>query len=352
MLTKRFDDAKQVIRTFIRDIKYGLVPNGYSGYDGRPMYNSVDAALLLFEVINKYLKYTNDYEFVQEEVYEKLKDIITNYSQGTDLENNNIYLDKDGLLVSGTEKTQNTWMDAKIGDYVVTPRNGKVVEVNALWYNSLKVLEELANKFGEANVSESCKEAAKKCRTSFNKKFYNSRRKCLYDVLGNDKIRPNQLFAISLSYPVMSLTSDNTKAMFNTVTDKLLTRYGLRTLSRLDEGYIGVYEGDAFKRDMSYHQGVTWVWLLGLYSNAFENIMLAEKDKKERQSLEERYKIFVQNVYTTFKKELYDEEAVQSISELYNSRPPYIPGGTCSQAWSVSEVLRICTKINYLGIDE
>lgn len=344
LITKRFEDAKQVLRTFTRDIKFGLVPNGYSGFDGRPMYNSVDASLLLFEQVNKYLAYTKDYDFVKEELYEKLKDIITNYSQGTDLDNNNIYLDNDGLLVSGTPHTQNTWMDIKIGEYVVTPRNGKVVEINALWYNALKTLETLAKKFGEPDVASSCKEAAKRCKTAFNKEFYNSRRKCLYDVLGDNKIRPNQLFALSTTYPIMNLNTEKAKNVFNTVTDKLLTRYGLRTLSRMDEGYIATYEGDSFKRDMSYHQGVSWVWLLGLYSDAFENMIKAEKDVTEKKSMQERYNIFKENVYTTFKKEINDEEAVQSISELYNSKAPYLPGGTCSQAWSVSEVLKICTK--------
>lgn len=344
LVTSRFEDARQVLRTFTRDIKTGLVPNGYSGFDGRPMYNSVDASLLLFEQINKYLEYTGDYDFVKEEIYEKLKDIITNYSQGTNLDNNNIYIDSDGLLVSGTEKTQNTWMDAKIGDYVVTPRNGKVVEINALWYNSLKTLESLSKKFGEEDVSKACKEAAKKCKTSFNKNFYNARRKCLYDVLGDNKIRPNQLFALSTTYPVMTLSSEKANNVFNTVTDKLLTRYGLRTLSRMDDGYIAEYEGDSFKRDMSYHQGISWVWLLGLYSDAFQNMIKAEKDPKEKKSMQARYKIFKDNVYTTFKKEINDEEAVQSISEVYNSKPPYLPGGTCSQAWSVSEVLKIICK--------
>ncbi len=320
------------------------MPNGYSGFDGRPMYNSVDASLLLFEQINKYLEYTGDYDFVKEELYEKLKDIITNYSQGTNLDDNNIYVDSDGLLVSGTEKTQNTWMDAKIGDYVVTPRNGKVVEINALWYNSLKTLENLSKKFGEEDVSKACKEAAKKCKTSFNKNFYNTRRKCLYDVLGDNKIRPNQLFALSTTYPVMTLSSEKAKNVFNIVTDKLLTRYGLRTLSRMDDGYIAEYEGDSFKRDMSYHQGISWVWLLGLYADAFQNMIKAEKDPKEKKSMQARYKIFKGNVYTTFKKEINDEEAVQSISEVYNSKPPYLPGGTCSQAWSVSEVLKIIIK--------
>lgn len=253
-------------------------------------------------------------------------------------------MDSDGLLVSGTDQTQNTWMDAKIGDYVVTPRNGKVVEINALWYNSLKTLESLAKRFGEEDVAESCKLVAKKCRTSFNKNFYNPRRKCLYDVLGDNKIRPNQLFALSTTYPIMTLSSEKAKNVFNTVTDKLLTRYGLRTLSRIDDGYIAEYEGDSFKRDMSYHQGISWVWLLGLYSDAFVNMIKAEKDIKEKKSMQERYKIFKDNVYTTFKKEINDEEAVQSISELYNSKPPYLPGGTCSQAWSISEILKIIVK--------
>ena len=344
LITKRFEDAKKVFKTFTRDIKQGLVPNGYSGFDGRPMYNSVDASLLLIEQVNKYIEYTNDYDFVKEELYDSLKGIIENYSKGTNLDNNNIYLDRDGLISSGTLQTQNTWMDAKIGDYVVTPRNGKVVEINALWYNALKTMEALSKKFGEEEISEEYKKLASKCKTAFNKKFFNNRRKCLYDVLGDGKIRPNQLFALSTTYPIMNLSQENAKAVFNTVTDKLLTRYGLRTLSRLDEGYIGTYEGDSFKRDMSYHQGVSWVWLLGLYSDAFQNMIKAEKNKEEKKNMEQRYKLFVDNVYTTFKKELYDEENIQSISELYNSKPPYTPGGTCAQAWSIAEILKICIK--------
>lgn len=344
LITNRFGDAKKVFRTFTRDIKQGLVPNGYSGFDGRPMYNSVDSSLLLIEQVNKYLEYTEDYEFVKEELYDSLKDIIENYCKGTNLDNNNVFLDRDGLISSGTFQTQNTWMDAKIGDYVVTPRNGKVVEINALWYNALKTVEDLANRFGEKDRAKEYKKLASKCKTAFNKKFFNNRRKCLYDVLGDGKIRPNQLFALSTTYPIMNLSSENAKDVFNTVTDKLLTRYGLRTLSRMDEGYIGTYEGDSFKRDMSYHQGVSWVWLLGLYSDAFQNMIKAEKDKKEKNNMKKRYEIFVDNVYTTFKKELRDEENIQSISELYSSKPPYTPGGTNAQAWSVSEVLKICVK--------
>ena len=145
--TKRFDIAKEVLLTMVRDIKFGLVPNGYSGFDNRPLYNSVDASLLLFEQVQKYIEYTGDIDFIREEIFEKLENIIGNYINGIDVDNNNIYLDTDNLIVSGTETTQNTWMDAKIGDFAVTPRNGKAVEINAMWYNSLKIMEGLCKKF-------------------------------------------------------------------------------------------------------------------------------------------------------------------------------------------------------------
>ena len=153
LIPKRYDIAREVLLTFVRDVKFGLVPNGYSGYDNRPLYNSVDASLLLFEQVEKYLRYTGDYDFIKENIYEKLKDVIEAYSKGIDVDDNNIYLDKDGLISSGTENTQNTWMDAKYLGKPATPRNGKVVEVNALWYNSLKILENLAIRFENKNVS-------------------------------------------------------------------------------------------------------------------------------------------------------------------------------------------------------
>ena len=162
LITKRYDLAREVLLTLTHDIKCGLVPNGYSEIDGKPLYNSADSSLLLFEQVNKFVKYTKDYEFIKEYIYEKLKDIIENYNNGIDLADNNIYVDKDGLLVSGTPTTQNTWMDAKIGDFAVTPRNGKVVELNALWYNALKTVETLAKKFEEKDVSDLCRKIARR----------------------------------------------------------------------------------------------------------------------------------------------------------------------------------------------
>ena len=345
LLTKRFDLAKEILLTFTRDIKYGLVPNGYSGFDNRPLYNSADASLLLFEQVNKYLQYTKDFDFIKENVYEKLKDIVQNYSAGIDLDNNNIYIAEDGLLSSGTETTQNTWMDAKIGNFAVTPRNGKVVELNALWYNALRTLENLANRFDEKDVADRCRKVANKHQKVFEGKFYNKKKKSLYDVLGDAKVRPNQLFAISTTYPVIKPSSEIGKAIFKTVTSKLLTKYGLRTLAKGEEGYIAYYEGDPVKRDMSYHQGVVWVWPIGLYHDALKNIIDDEKDRLEKEKLLIEYEKFVKNVFATFKAEINGPEGVGSISELYNSQAPYKPGGTFAQAWSISEVLKIVTKL-------
>lgn len=343
--TKRFDLAKEILLTFTRDIKYGLVPNGYSGFDNRPLYNSADASLLLFEQVNKYLQYTKDYDFIKESIYEKLVDIIENYSKGIDLDNNNIYIDEDYLLNSGTETTQNTWMDVKIGDFAVTPRNGKVVELNSLWYNALKTLESLAEKFEDKDVETRCRKAAQKHQKAFTEKFYDKKKKTLYDVLGDDKIRPNQLFSISTTYPIIKPSSEVGKTIFKTVTTKLLTKYGLRTLAKGEDGFLPYYEGDSFKRDMSYHQGVIWVWLLGLYFDAFKNIINDEKDRLEKEKLKIEFEKFIKNVFTTFKTEINNSQGIGTISELYNSQAPFKAGGTFSQAWSVSEVLKIISKM-------
>ena len=344
--TKRFEIAKQVLLTFTRDIKFGLVPNGYSGFDNRPLYNSADASLLLFEQINKYLEYTKDYDFIKYEMFDKLTTIIENYTNGIFFDNNNIYVDSDGLLVSGTESTQNTWMDAKIGNLIVTPRYGKVVEMNALWYNALKTLENLAKKFKEKDIQEKCNQLAKKNKLAFSKKFYNKEKKCLKDTLISEKLRPNQLYAISTTYPIINPSSEKAKEIFEVVTDNLLMKRGLKTLDKKDKDYIAIYEGDSFKRDMSYHQGITWVWLLGLYYDAFKNILNAEKDKDKKEELKIKFDKFVDDTYNTFKKELYNGECVGSISEVYDSKAPYKPGGTFAQAWSVSEVLKIILEKN------
>ena len=341
LVTKRYKIAKEVLKTMIRDIKFGLVPNGYSGYDNRPLYNSVDASLLLFEAVQKYINYTGDYQFIKEEIYEKLEDIIENYIKGIDVDNNNIYLDDDDLIVSGTQDTQNTWMDAKYDGVAITPRSGKAVEVNSLWYNANKIMEDLSKKFGHPLNVKKYKSIAEKCKKSFNNKFYNKRRKCLYDVLGDSKIRPNQLFALSLTYPVIEADSEEAKNIISVVEKKLLNAYGLKTLAKGEENYVEVYEGDGKKRDSSYHQGITWPWLLGLYYNALKNMLKKTKKKDAKKELETKLEKFIEKTSKTFQKEISQNGCIGSISELYDSRKPYLPKGTIAQAWSVAEVFRI-----------
>ena len=339
--TRRFDIAKEVMLTMVRDIKYGLVPNGYSGFDNRPLYNSVDASLLLFEQIQKYIEYTGDIEFIQKNVYEDLEKIIENYITGIDVDDNNIYLDTDGLIVSGTEYTQNTWMDAKVEGFAVTPRNGKAVEINSLWYNALMIMSNLTSKIGKKTHVKKYKELAQKCKTSFESKFYNPRRKCLYDVLGDSKIRPNQLFSSSLTYPVIDPNSEVANQVLSTVEKKLLTPYGLKTLAKGEPNYVETYEGDSFRRDMSYHQGITWPWLLGLYFNCLKNQEKTAKIKKTKQEISAKIEKFKSEIQKVFTKEILENGCIGSIAEIYDTKKPQLPKGTISQAWSVSEILRI-----------
>lgn len=338
--TRRFDIAKEVLLMMTKDIKYGLVPNGYSGYDSRPLYNSVDSSLLLIEAVSKYLEYTQDYTFVKNSLYKILKNIIESFQNGINVDDSNIFMDKDGLISAGTPETQLTWMDAKVGNFAVTPRNGKAVELNSLWYNALKIVANLAEKYNDEKKHDEYEKLAKKVRTSFNKKFYNEKNKCLDDVIGSEEIRPNQLFALATTYPVMILSNEKAKEMLKTVSKELYTKYGLATLSKKDPKYIAVYEGDGFRRDMSYHQGITWPWLAGLYVESYKTIIKNEKNKTEKKKLEEEYEKIISNYKKSFAQAM-KEGAIGTISELYDSKPPYLPKGAFAQAWSVSEVIKI-----------
>ncbi len=343
LIPKRNEEAKEVLLTLIRDIKFGLVPNGYSGFDQRPLYNSSDASLLLFETVYKYLKYTNDIAFVKG-IYSRLKSIIKSYIEGIDIDNNNIYLDEDYLIVAGTPSTQNTWMDAKYGDYVFTPRNGKAVELNALWYNALKVMQDLAATCESKEESNKYKEMAEYTKISFTNKFYNKRRKCLYDVLGDGKIRPNQLFSLALSYPVIEPDSEIAKNIINVVDKKLLTTHGIKTLAKGEPNYVEVYEGDPFKRDASYHQGPAWPWLLGLYYDALKNMIKAEKNKTKKQELTNKLEEFCKTIEKSFLEALDNDGVIGSIGEIYDTKEPFTSKGTPAQGWSVAEVFRIILR--------
>ena len=292
----------------------------------------------------KYLKYTGDYQFIKEEIYPVLENIIENYCKGIDVSENNIYLDIDGLIVSGTENTQNTWMDVKFAGKAVTPRNGKAVEVNSLWYNANKIMEKLSIKFGHLISAKRYKELAKQCKKAFEEKFYNQENKCLYDVLGDSKIRPNQLFALSLTYPVLEPNSEKAKNIIKIVEKKLLNSYGLKTLAKGEPNYVEIYEGNEEHRDTSYHQGITWTWLLGLYYNALKNQLNATKDKDEKNELETKIEKFANKTEKTFKKELYENGCIGSIAEIYDSIKPQLPKGAFAQCWSIGEIFRIILR--------
>ena len=312
------------------------------------MYNSADASLLFINAVNKYIRYTGDYAFVEKSLYKYMKQIIKNYTNGIDLSDNNIYVDKnDYLLVSGTLDTQNTWMDAKADGKAVTPRSGKAVELNAMWYNALRIMDELNTKF--KGKTKQYLKLAEKCRESFNEKFYNTNKKSLYDVIetysnemeNDDKIRPNQLFAISMDYPVIEVNSDLAKNIFVTVTKKLLNKYGLKTLAKNEDGYAPVYEGNPIERDLIYHQGVTWPWLLGLYYDAMKNLIKYNDNSEIRKELNEELLIFRSNITNTFTNEINEGNTIGSICELYDSKNSKHGKGAFAQAWSISEVFRI-----------
>ena len=355
LVTKRFEIAREVLLTFVGKIKEGLIPNGFSEYDGKPLYNSVDASLLFINAVYKYVQYTNDYNFVEDKLFKTMKKIIDYYIDGIELDNNNIYIDnKDYLLVSGSLDIQNTWMDAKVNGKAVTPRNGKAVEVNALWYNALKIMEHFNSHFIKPLSKIEYTFLAKKCKTSFKEKFYNKDKNCLYDVIEveknefgttdigyDDKIRPNQLFAISLDFPVLDPDDEISKNIFITVTSKLYTKLGLKTLAEDEEGYAPVYKGNPQERDLIYHQGITWVWLLGQYYDALKNIIKYENDEYLKEELENTLTQFRVNTAKTFIDELYNGNTINSICEIYDSLNPKKGKGAFAQAWSVSEVFRI-----------
>lgn len=308
--TNRYSDAKDIVLYFSKYIKDGLVPNFVNDFGGQA-YNSVDSSLWYIEAVYKYYKYTNDTATI-ELIYPKLKEVIDSYIKGTLY---NIKMDSDGLIMAGDASTQLTWMDAKIGDVIPTPRYGKAVDINALWYNALKIMEELSSllkmKFDF--------ELSKKVKQSF-KKFYAD--SGLLDTIEpfNSQIRPNQLFAIGLTFPVV--TGDKAKEILDFVTEKLYTNKGIKTLDASDENYKSKYEGDVYKRDMSYHQGTIWPWLLILYTEAYERIYMRRLRVK---SLDE----FI------------TDRCVGNVSEIYDAEEPRCAKGAFAQAWSVAALIRI-----------
>ncbi len=326
LVTKRFAEAKEILTLYARYCKNGLLPNVlFSNAGKEPWYNTVDASLWFFQAAYKYLQYTADYQFIRKEIYPVLKEIVSNYIQGTSY---GIKMADDGLIVAGSSKIQLTWMDAKVGGWVVTPRHGKAVEINALWYNALNILKELAHLFGEEPFYPGLPEKVKK---NFNREFWFAEGGYLYDVVnaeGKDvSLRPNQVIALSLPYTM--LDPGRGQSIIQKVWSELYTAYGLRSLSPKDPAYQGVYEGDERQRDSAYHQGTVWSWLIGPFITAFRKV-----NNYSAASKRQAYG-FIQ----PFKDHL-REYGIGYISEIFDGNEPLIPRGCIAQAWGVAEVLR------------
>jgi predicted glycogen debranching enzyme len=326
LVTGRFDEAKQVLLTFVNCMKDGLIPNFISDEDGSSVYNTVDATLWYVNAVLQYVKYTGDLEFVRQQLWNTLEQVIEKHFEGTLF---GIRVDSDGLLSHGP---QLTWMDSSVGGKPTAPRAGKAVEIQALWYNALKTMELLAVRYDDNHDAEKYGAAAEKAGKSF-EKFWNPRKTCLYDVVvengADDSLRPNQILAVSLDF--VMLDSEKSKSVVEIVRDKLLTPCGLRTLSRDDSRYVGVYAGDRSTRDRAYHSGTVWPWLLGPFITAFLKV-------KGRSKMQKEY-AFDKFLKTLLTRRIC-ETGCGTISEIFDGDPPHTARGCISQAWSVAEPLR------------
>jgi len=319
--TGRYAEAAEILRTFAAARRNGLLPNLFTE-DGGECYNTVDAALWYFFALDKYMRATGDRTLLQE-LKPALEEIINSYRAGTDY---GIYMDSDSLIVAGSTGWQLTWMDAKVGEKVITPRYGKPVEINALWYNALCCMAEWAK---EENWEGNYAELATRVKDSF-AKFWYADGDFLYDVVGTPsdaKLRPNQIFAVSLPYS--PLNEECARAVLKVVERDLLTPHGLRTLSPHDPEYRGNYGGNSGQRDSAYHQGTVWAWLIGHYLDAYLRVNGNTPEAKCAA------RTMLQPLLAHVR-----EAGLGTISEIFTGDAPHSPCGAISQAWSVAEVLR------------
>jgi predicted glycogen debranching enzyme len=325
LATGRQTEAGYILRTFAGHIRDGLIPNFFPDQEKEGLYHTADATLWFFQALNRYLQATDD-QLTLRALVPVLKDVIAHHQRGTRF---GIGVDSaDGLLKQGAEGYQLTWMDAKVGDWVVTPRRGKAVEINALWYNALRLLEGWLRATGDP-AADDMRVAAERVYESFNRRFWNPADQGLFDVvdgeLGDDAAcRPNQIFAVSLDHPVLDPARWET--VVETVRDRLLTPVGLRTLAPGHPDYKSRYFGDLRARDAAYHQGTVWAWLIGPFVDAWLRLHPAR-------GAEARGFLRALEAHLS-------EACIGSISEVFDADPPYTPRGCVAQAWSVAEVLR------------
>jgi len=327
--TNRPEIAKNIILEYAEHISDGMIPNRFPDEGEQPEYNTVDATLWYFEAIRAYIENTGDVEFLRGGLYEKLAGIMAWHLRGTRY---NIHVDTDGLLYAGVRGSQLTWMDAKIGDLVITPRIGKPVEIQALWYNALRIMADLAERFGDMEDKARYEAMAEMCRQSFNAVFWNEVEQCLFDVVINGSrdasVRPNQVLAVSLPYSMVD--DERCKKIIDKAEAELLTPVGLRSLSPKDPSYCPIYEGSPFERDSAYHQGTVWAWLIVPFIDGYRRVHAGDAD------LETRVAAMLAGLIDQL-----EYACIGQISEIFDAASPHKPRGSAAQAWSVAELLRI-----------
>ncbi|MGZ5056210.1 MAG: amylo-alpha-1,6-glucosidase, partial [Methylobacter sp.] len=333
LITGRHIEAEHILRTFSHHIRDGLIPNLFPEGECEGVYYTADATLWFFHALERYIKHTGDRGLLKE-LLPSLLDIMEHHLQGTLF---GIHCDPDdGLLVQGDPRYPLTWMDARLGDWVVTPRRGKAVEINALWYNALRLMEKwMLEENSSASVNKFAK-LADAAQLSFNQRFWNAETGHLYDVVDGENgkndpaCRPNQVFALSLSYPI--LDQAHWQSVLQHIKDRLLTPVGLRTLSPDHPDYKSHYRGDLRARDASYHQGTVWPWLLGPYIDAWLRVY-PDQRKDARAFLDQ---VLERHMH---------EACIGSVSEVCDAEDLFSPRGCIAQAWSVAEILRAWVKV-------
>jgi predicted glycogen debranching enzyme len=330
LATGRAIEARYILRTFAHYIRDGLIPNLFPEGENEGLYHTADATLWFFHALDRYVSTTSD-KATLHLILPRLIEIIEHHMRGARF---GIAMDPaDGLLSQGAEGYQLTWMDAKVDGWVVTPRRGKAVEINALWYNALRLLESWVGGVESEATARVYAEWAERARLSFNERFWYEQGGYLYDVVDGERgddsaCRPNQVFAISLRHPV--LDESRWKPVMETVRERLLTPVGLRSLSPDHPDYKSKYYGDLRARDAAYHQGTVWAWLIGPFIDAWLKVY-PEDRAGARKALEGMAPHL-------------SEGCAGSISEIFDAEPPFMPRGCVAQAWSVAEMLRSWIK--------
>lgn len=329
LVTGRHDAARQVIEAFAAHVSQGMIPNRFPDAGETPEYNTIDASLWFVHAVGRYLDYTRDEETVRRAAWPAVRAILDGYRQGTRY---GIRMDADGLIAGGEPGVQLTWMDAKVGDWVVTPRRGKPVEIQALWVRALAVGEDLATRFGDAPFAERCGDDRVRAIRSFRARFWYERGGYLYDVVdgpqGDDpSLRPNQIYAVA--FPGELLEEQQAKRVVQIVEERLLTPVGLRTLAPGDPQYRPRYEGGVHSRDGAYHQGTVWPFLLGPFVTAWLRVHGATADAKRT----------ARGFLDGIERHL-GEACLGQVSEIFDADAPHHPRGCFAQAWSVAEPLR------------